>query len=320
MRLGAQVIGILGPTAVGKTEVAVSVAKLLGTRVISCDSMQLYRGFPVLTNQPTAEERQEVEHALVACLAPTEACSAAHYADLARPLVAEDLRRNGWALLAGGTGLYLRAVLAPLATAPRDEAVRAELERRAAAGEGATLYEELRQLDPVAAETIDPRNLRRVVRALEVARSGRRWSGRSDLWEPRYEHRTLIVGLNRQREELYRRIDQRARLLVEGGAVEEVRRFREQVGRAAAAPGGPGVRSAIGYREIWEYLEGARSLEETVLQVAAATRRYARRQLTWLRKVRGTVIIELQGRAPEETAELIVALARSGEAGRAGAG
>jgi tRNA dimethylallyltransferase len=308
-----KVIAILGPTGVGKTQVASRVAKYLGTRVISCDSMQVYKGFPVLTNQPTAGETLGVEHALVGFLEPAAPLSAAAYAELARPLLVEDLKSRGGAVLAGGTGLYLRAALAPLAVAPQDREIRSRLEARAAAGEGAALYEELARLDPQAAATIDPRNVRRVVRALEVVLCGHKWSGRRDLWEPRYEYPTLVFGLTMERRELHRRLDARTRRMLSSGAVEEVRRFRERLGRERTAPGGPGIRSAIGYPEIWRFLDGEQSLEETVRQVAAATRRYARRQLTWLRKVRGAVIIDTQGRGPEEIAQQILAIAGSAE-------
>lgn len=302
-RLG-KVIGLLGPTGVGKTAAAVELARLLGTRVISCDSMQVYRGFPVLTNQPSADEAGGIEHALVGFADPGSAYSAAAYAVAARPLIAADLARAGAAVVAGGTGLYLRAALAPLAVAPRDEELRARLEARAAEDAGA-LHAELAGLDPGAAEAIDPRNVRRLVRALEAVMGGGSWSGRDDLWHPVYDHPTVVVGLHREREELYRRIDARSRRLVEGGAVEEVRRFREERGKAAQ-PGGAGIASAIGYAEICRYLDGGQTLEETVAQVAAATRRYARRQLTWLRKVEGAVMIEVRDRPPAEVARLIL--------------
>ena len=304
-------VGILGPTGVGKTAVAVELACLWGTRVISCDSMQIYRGFPVLTNQPSAEERAAVRHELIDFADPLRGFSAVEYAALAQPLIAEDLQVHGRALLVGGTGLYMRAALAPLAARPRgDERLRSELEARAAAGEGPALHAELAALDPVAAGSIDPRNLRRVVRALEaVLVSQQPWSGRGDLWRPRYYHPTLIVGLVRERSELHRYIEKRAERLVRGGAVEEVHRFRDAYGRETTRPGASGIRSAIGYREIWRYLEGEQTLEATVQEVAAATRRYARRQLTWLRKVEGAVIIDVQGKQPEHVAREIAGLA-----------
>jgi tRNA dimethylallyltransferase len=307
------VIGLLGPTGVGKTAVALELAQLLGTRIISCDSMQLYRGFRVLANQPSAEEARSVSHALVGCVEPGEAFSAAEYAALVRPLIGQDLADRGWALVVGGTGLYMRAALAPLAVAvDGDPVLRARLEARAAAEGPGTLHGELARLDPDAARAIDSRNVRRVVRALEaVTATGKAWSGRNDLWVPDYDHPTLVVCLVVERAELYRRIAARAVRIVHGGAVEEVRRFRQERGLEASEPGGAGIRSAIGYPEICRYLDGQQTLDETVDQVAAATRRYARRQLTWLRKLGDAVIIDVRDRGAEEVARDILALAFS---------
>ncbi len=240
---GPVVYAVVGPTGVGKTAVAVELARLLGASVISCDSMQIYRGFAVLTNQPCGDEGLAVRHELVGFIDPGSAFSAVEYAGLARPLVEKDLASVGAAVVAGGTGLYMRAALAPLAVAAAaDPGVRQTLEERAAAEGGGALHDELARLDPVAARSIDPRNVRRVVRALEtVATGGTVWSGRDDLWSPRYYHRTLVVGLTLDREELHRRINARSQCIFDGGAVDEVRRYRADraprgdVGRGARA-------------------------------------------------------------------------------------
>ena len=292
------VIGLLGPTGVGKTAAAAELARMLGTVVISCDSMQVYRGFPVLTNQPSAEERGRAPHELIECVDPLATLSAAEYAAMARPLVERELTEVGWAVLAGGSGLYMRATLAPLAVAaPSDPTVRNRLEQRAAAEGASTLHAELARLDPSAARAIDPRNVRRVIRALEAVQStGEPWSGRDDLWNPVYEHPTLVVGLTLDRLGLYRRIDVRAVRIVVGGATREVRRFRVERGVEVTRPGGDGIRSAIGYPEICGFLTGEQSREQTLERVAGATRRYARRQLTWLRKLEGAVMIDVGGR------------------------
>jgi tRNA dimethylallyltransferase len=296
--------------------------------------MQVYAGFPVLTNQPTSEQRAAARHELVGIVEPSADFSAAEYAALARPLIEADLGRRGAALVVGGTGLYMRAALAPLAVAPAaDLGLRAELEARAAAEGPAALHTELARLDPAAAAAIDYRNVRRVVRALEVvSRTGSAWSGREDLWCPDYTHPTLLVGLTLERRELYRRIDLRARLIVEGGAVEEVRLrlegaapspARQEEGvpvaddETAGGLGGmtarKGIATAIGYGEIERLLRGEVSLDETVDHIAAATRRYARRQLTWLRKLNGLVIIDVQDRDPEDLAEEVLTLMSSEE-------
>ncbi|MBC7293135.1 MAG: tRNA (adenosine(37)-N6)-dimethylallyltransferase MiaA, partial [Thermoleophilia bacterium] len=186
---------------------------------------------------------------------------------------------------------------------------RQELEQRAALHGPEALHAELSVLDPAAAAAIDARNVRRLVRALEVVKTtGQPWSGRSDLWSPAYYHPTLIVGLVLEREVLYRRIDERAERIVRGGAIEEVRQFRVATG---IRPGAPGIASAIGYREICAYLDGQQDLSATIAQLAAATRRYARRQLTWLRKLKDAVIIEDRGRSPAELAQEVLALAET---------
>lgn len=269
--------------------------------------MQVYRGFAVLTNQPSPEEMRGVDHALIGFVDPTTSFSAAEYAACARPLIAAYADKKGMAVIAGGTGLYLRAAVAPLAVAPGDPEVRARLEARAAAEGAAGLHAELAGLDPEAALAVDPRNARRVVRALEaVLAGGKEWSGRDDLWNPRYDRPTLVVGLTLERAELYARIGSRAVRMLEEGAVDEVRRFREEHGREATSPGGPGIRSAIGYREICRHLDGELTREEMAEQIAGATRRYVRRQFTWLRKLGDAVIIDVQDRDPEEIAREIL--------------
>jgi tRNA dimethylallyltransferase len=295
------VLGLLGPTAVGKTAVAVALADALGVRVISCDSMQVYRGFPLLTNQAAVQELSGVTQELVGFVDAAESFSAADYAALARPLVNADVAAAGFAVVAGGTGLYMRAALGPLRVGATNPGLRLQLEARAATEGGSALHAELTRLDPAAAEAIDPRNTRRVVRALEaVMAGGEGWSGRDDLWDPSYDHPTVVVGLTLSSDALYGRIASRVERMMTLGAVDEVRRFREQRGREVTAPSAAGVCSAIGYREICGYLDGVLTLGEATDQVAAATRRYARRQMTWLRKVKGAVIIDVQDRRPEE--------------------
>jgi len=319
-----RVVALLGPTGVGKTAVAIQVARALDVRIISCDSMQLYRGFPVLTNQPSAEELALVEHALVGAADPEEEWTAATYAEHAMAAVDADIARQGWALIVGGTGLYLRAALAPLAIpSVHDPLVRARLEERAAGENPNVLYEELRALDPVAASRIHPRNVRRVVRALEVAMAvgPGAWSGRDDLWRPAYRHPTVIVGLSMERALLYQRIDTRARQMVVGGAVDEVRADRARRSRmpgAEAGAGGRGVLKAIGYAEIGAYLDGDATREQTVDRVAAATRRYARRQLTWMRKVPDAVIIDASSRTTTDIAAEVLILAQAEPSGPSG--
>ena len=348
------VIAIFGPTGVGKTEVASLVALELGVRVISCDSMQIYRAFPVLTNQPRqGAAAGEVVHELVGVAEAQEEWSAALYGRRAQALIDADIASTGWAVIAGGTGLYMRSALAPLAmSAAFDPERRAALERLAAAEGPQRLHERLAAADPETAQKIHPHNVRRVVRALEVIETegASILSERRDLWQPEYRHPTLQIVLTAARAELYERIEHRAREMVAGGAVEEVRRHRalraaslhspapetppaecaepggtavkgaaERSAPGSAAPGtvaaggapartAPeipptpprGIERAIGYRELTAHLDGETSLDEATAELAAATRRYVRRQTTWLRRLKDAVIIDTSGREPGE--------------------
>jgi tRNA dimethylallyltransferase len=305
-----RVIGLLGSSGAGKTAVAVQLAGLLGTKIICCDSMQVYKGFPILTNQPWQPEDRPESHELVGFMDPGQNVSVAEFAAMARPLVERESERSGFALVVGGSGLYMRAVLAPLAArAPADPERRGRLEERARLEGSQALHAELARLDADAAAAIDHRNARRIIRALERVMGGETWSGRDDLWQPEYYHPTLVVGLSIARDELAQRISRRSEKMLQAGAVDEVARFREQRGREATQPGRPGICSAIGYAEICSYLDGQQSRAESVEQISAATRRYARRQVTWLRRVRDAVMIDVSGRDAEGLARQIVHLA-----------
>ena len=311
-------MGILGPTGVGKTRVAAELAAKLGTRIVSCDSMQVYAGFPVLTNQPRGEGEGEGVHEVVGIVDPSRSFSVGDYAAIARPLVAEEVERHGVALVVGGSGLYLRAAVAPLAAHGFvDPAQRRRLEERAQKEGGESLHAELARLDPQAANSIDARNLRRVIRALEVVlASGQSWSGRSDLWAPAYDYRTFVVGLVTDRAVLAGRILERSERMMAMGAVEEVARFRRERGKDSTRPGNAGICSAIGYGEISDLLDGEQSPEQTVERIASATRQYARRQVTWLRKVKDAVMIDVREREAGDVArEILEAMARNEAAG-----
>jgi tRNA dimethylallyltransferase len=306
------VIGLLGPTGVGKTDVAVQLARMLGTRIISCDSMQIYAGFSVLTNQPSSEQDERHLHDLVGFVDPERRFSAVEFCECARPLVEGELASHGSAVLAGGSGLYMRAALAPLAvvsTADQERLLR--LEERARVEGPESLHAELAGLDPAAASVIDPRNVRRLVRALEAVRtSGRAWSGRADLWSPEYYYPTMMVGLVMDRQALAHRIGDRSERMLRGGAVEEVERYRCERGADVLCGRSAGICSAIGFQEICRYLDGKQDLSQTAEQISAATRGYARRQLTWLRKVRDAVMIDVREKQARQVAEEILDLAR----------
>lgn len=268
-----------GPTAVGKSEVALLLAEGLDGEIVSVDSMQVYRGLDVGTAKPTAEERRRVPHHLVDVVDLGEAFDAARFVMLARAAVAEIQGRGRLPILCGGTGLYFKAFLEGLGEAPAaDPAVRAALE-------ATPLEELLRELetgDPATFARIDRRNPRRVVRALEVIRlTGRPFSEQRTGWgtAPRLPEGWTFVALSRDPADLRRRMDLRVDRMFARGLVAETEAL---LGRGLA--GNRTAMQAIGYRQVVEHLRGERSLPETVALVKQKTWQFARRQLTWLRR------------------------------------
>ena len=272
---------ILGPTAVGKTGVSILLAEKLGGEIISADAFQVYRGMDIATAKPTLSQRERVPHHLVDILDLDRSYSAADFRARARGLIGEIRRRGRIPLIVGGSGLYLKALVDGLFSAPpADPAYRLALRRREEEEPG-SLFRELRLRDPAAAGRIHPHNLKRVIRALEVFhRTGSPISGFQTQWEKDDAGGDfLLVGLKRGREDLYRRIDLRARKMFEEGLLEETAALLER-----------GIESnrvawqALGYREAAGCLRGELSRAEAEELLARNTRHYARRQLTWWRR------------------------------------
>ena len=274
---------IAGPTASGKTALAVAIARRVGGEIVNADSQQVYRGLDVGTAKPTAEERAAAPHHLVDVVEPGEGMDAARFAALADRAVADVAARGKVPIVAGGTGLYLRALLHGVVVAPgRDDALRARLEEEAERLGRPALHARLSAVDPEAARTIRPNDLVRIVRALEIAAGGRRPSElhaahafRAD----RYD--AVIVALDPPRAELHARIDARVAEMFAGGILEEARALAARFGERAPA------KLPIGYAEALACVRGELPLEEGIRRVQVAHRRYARRQIVWLRKERG---------------------------------
>ncbi|MCL0058629.1 tRNA (adenosine(37)-N6)-dimethylallyltransferase MiaA [Dehalococcoidia bacterium] len=272
-------VAILGPTAVGKSKLAMDLAQQLDGEIISADSRQVYRFLDIGTAKPTPEERSLVPHHLIDIVDPDEDFNLATYQGLAHAAINDVQRRGKLPFLVGGSGLYVRAVLEgwSIPQVPPNAQIRQELEARAEAGGGDTLFQELRRLDPEAAGEIDPRNLRRVIRALEVCRStGKRFSELRKKASPDFD--TLIIGLTVERAELYRRIDSRVDRMIEQGLVEEV---SDLIGRGYS-PDLPSM-SSVGYQEIGRFLSGETDLATAVQRVKYETHRFARHQYAWFR-------------------------------------
>jgi tRNA dimethylallyltransferase len=272
-------IVIVGPTAVGKTRLALRLAQEFGGEIISADSRQVYRGMDIGTAKPTLEERHRVPHHLIDLVAPDEAFTLAQYQELAYDAIGDVLVRGKLSFLVGGTGQYVRAVVEGwgIPRVPPNEGLRAELYRQAEIEGEEALHARLQEVDPAAAERIDSRNVRRVVRALEVyLETGQPISELQCEKPPPY--RILQIGLTMERQELYQRIDERVDRMVEEGLVEEVRGLVEQ-GYSYDLPS----MSGLGYQQIGMYLRGEVSLEEAVQLIKRHTRRFVRHQYNWFR-------------------------------------
>lgn len=276
------IFAVVGPTASGKTAVALAAAERLGAEIVSCDSMQIYRHFDVGAAKPTPEERARVRHHLVDLLDPDETYSAARYAADADRAIADLEARGRRVLVVGGTGLYLRALRFGLFEAPpRDDALRRRLLDEEAARPG-LLHLKLRAVDAPAAARIAPNDLVRVVRALEVhALTGEPLSAHHARHQPRPRHPIEVLLLDPPADVLEARIAARVDVMLAGGLVDETRRIRQRWGA-----GVPGLQS-VGYAEVGQFLDGRLAASALAPAIVRATRRYARRQRTWFKKEPG---------------------------------
>ncbi|KAA9375750.1 tRNA (adenosine(37)-N6)-dimethylallyltransferase MiaA [Microbispora cellulosiformans] len=272
------VIAVVGATAAGKSDLAVELALRLGGEVINTDSMQLYEGMDIGTAKLSLQERRGVPHHLLDIWPVTRTASVAEYQRLARPLV-EDLRSRGRApVLAGGSGLYVRAVLDDLEFPGTDPDARDRLEKELAETGPAPLYDRLKSLDPVAAENILPSNGRRIVRALEVIElSGRPFSATMPSYDAVYD--SVQIGVEVPRPVLDERIELRVARMWEAGLVDEVRAL---AGRGLAE--GRTAGRALGYAQVLRFLAGEWTEEQARAETVRATRRFARRQESWFRR------------------------------------
>ncbi len=263
----------------GKSALALELAQGLGGEIVNADSRQVYRYMEIGTGKPTPEEQSRVPHHLFDIIDPDEEFSLARYLDLAHGAIQDILRRGKLPLVVGGTGQYIWALVEGwrVPGVPPQPQLRRELEERARHNGVAQLYQELQRVDPEAAARILPNNLRRIVRALEVYyTTGVPFSRLASRGETPY--RWLILGITMPREELYRRIDQRAELTLARGWLEEVRGLLAR----GYSPDLPSM-SSLGYRELVQHLQGELSLEEALQRIKYQTHRLARSQYTWFR-------------------------------------
>ena len=305
------VVALFGATALGKSDVAVELAASLGAEVVVADSMQVYAGLGIVTNQPTPEQRRRARHHLVGCITPQEELTVARFAALAHDVIDRLTGAGTPVVVEGGSGLYLRAALGDLAFAGApDETERRLLEERWAA-DPAEVVAELVRLDPDAAARVDRANPRRVVRAVEAARAAHRASPagtpapsaaspprarspEATLWDAagRYEYRLFALAPDQGRAALNERIGRRVDEMLAAGALEEVATAR------AAGPFSRTAAQAIGVRELCGVLDGELALAEAAARMKARTRTLARRQLTWMRKLPAARVVAVEGRRP----------------------
>lgn len=278
--VGLPLVGLVGPTAVGKTSLAVRLAAAVGGEIVSADSRQVYRGMDIGTAKATAGEQAQAIHHLIDLLDPSQTLGLAEFQERAYAAIAGITARGRLPFLVGGTGQYVMAVVEgwQVPRVPPDPALRQALYRQAQ-DEGATaLHARLRELDPAAAERIDARNVRRVVRALEVCLvTGQPISEQQRKSPPPY--RILLIGMSLPRRQLYQRIDERVERMIQAGLEQEVRRL-VQAGYGFELP----AMSGVGYGQFAPYLAGEATLEDVVAEIKRSTRRFVRHQSNWFRQ------------------------------------
>lgn len=295
-----KIIAIAGPTAVGKTKFAIEVAKAFDGEVVSCDSMQLYKYMDIGSAKPTEEEMKQAKHHLVDFLDPRDDFSVAKYQQLAKDAIKDILSRGKVPVISGGTGLYLNSLLYDMdfSSVPEDFSYRNELTELAEREGHFVLHEMLEKLDAEAASKIHPNNVKKVIRALERLKEGEgKVKQFSEIKEETSEYEVILIGLTRNRAELYERVNKRVDLLIEAGLLDEVKGLME-MGLTSENISMKG----IGYKEIIEYFQGKYTLEEAVDTVKKNTRHYAKKQLTWFRRYDKMIWYDISEYADDEAA------------------
>ncbi len=277
-----KIIAIAGPTASGKTALAIEIAKRFDGEVVSCDSMQIYKFMDVGTAKPDKDEIKAVKHHMIDIMHPSEKCSVADFVRLARGCIDDIIGRGKLPILAGGTGLYMDSVLENIVFDDFGSApdFRAEMQKLADTEGAEAVHCLLMEKDPEAAEKIHPNNVRRVIRALEVCHlTGKTFTqvNLESRREPLYD--ALILGIDTDREILYDRINMRVDKMMDNGLLEEVQTLKNMgIDRDTTAM------QAIGYKEMLEFIEGRATVDEAVEKIKMESRRYAKRQMTWFRR------------------------------------
>jgi tRNA dimethylallyltransferase len=290
-------IAIVGPTAVGKSELALHLAQCFPAEIISADSRQVYRYMDIGTNKPSLAERASVPHHVIDVVEPDEDFSLAMYHQLAIEALKAIQQKGKLPLLVGGSGLYVWSLVEgwKIPQVPPDQKLRRQLESRAEQEDSQSLYRELQDIDPVAAAKINPSNIRRIIRALEIYHTtGQPPSQLQHKESPGFS--ILVIGLTRERSELYKKIDWRVDKMIQRGLVEEV----EQLLKKGYSPSLPSM-SGIGYKQIGQFLRGEMTSPEAIDKIKYGTHRLARHQYAWFRlsdsRIRWLDMSETEGKA-----------------------
>ncbi len=275
-----RIVIVVGPTASGKSALALDLAEQLGGEIVNADSVQVYRRFRIGTAKPSESELARVPHHLIDIVEPWEHFDGAKFVELADATIRDILQRNKVPIVVGGTGMYIEFLLFGLSPSPpQDPNIRTRLKQIAAKGETQRLYEELKEVDPEYAAKISPNDAHRIVRALEVFYvSGQPLSAQHERHEKKLRYDFVALMPNVDRKELYERIDRRFDDMMNNGLLDEVRELMKDERIANSRP-----MESIGYSQIAAYLKGDYDLDETIRLAKRDTRRYAKRQLTWFR-------------------------------------
>ena len=284
---------LTGPTAVGKTETSLWLAKHIGGEIISADSMQVYRGMDIGSAKIMPDEMQGIPHHLIDVLDPDEEFNVVRFQEMAKQAMDKIYAKGHIPIITGGTGFYIQALLYDIdfTETESDTALRAELEQLAEEKGAQWLHDELRKVDPESAEAIHANNVKRTIRALEFYRqTGEKISVHNEKERQKESpYAFTYFVLNRPRKELYSRIDQRVDIMMEQGLVDEVSRLREAGYRRSSV-----AMQGLGYKEIYDYLDGEISLDEAVYRIKRDTRHFAKRQLTWFHREKCVTWVDME--------------------------
>lgn len=273
---------IVGPTAVGKTDISIEIAKILKGEIISADSMQIYKYLDIGSAKPTKEEMKDIPHYLIDEIDPRTKFSVSNYKEMAKKYIEDIIERKKVPIVAGGTGLYINSLIYKMdfSNTSSDPKLRKSLEKDLKEYGNSYLYNKLKEVDQEAASRIHPNNAKRVIRALEIYyNTGNKVKDFSSDIEKNNEYNYILIGLNRNRKELYERINKRVDIMFDNGLINEVKELVN-----LGLDENDTSMKGIGYKEVIGYLKGEYDLETTKELIKRNTRRYAKRQLTWFRR------------------------------------